>query len=82
MNHNDLVEKWAAEFAFKVKIDGYIIPKNIEESKECVIPIKNKTTEEITNKITKAISSYREDGKIPLKIIIDGKEVHLNKEEK
>lgn len=82
MNHNDLVDQWAAEFSFKAKIDGYTIPKNIEEGKECVIPIKNKTTEEIIKKITKAVSSYREDGKIPLIIKIDGKEIYSNKEEK
>lgn len=65
MNHNDLVDQWALEFSFKAKIDGYTIPKSIEEGKECVIPMKSKTTEEIIKKITKTISSYGEDGKIP-----------------
>lgn len=67
MNHNDLVDQWASEFSFKAKINGYTIPKNIKEDKECVIPMKNKTTEEIIKGITKAISKYREDGKIPWK---------------
>ena len=86
MNHNDLVEQWAADFAFNAKIDGYTIPKNIEEGKECVIPIKNKTTEEIikeiTKEITKAVSSYREYEKIPLIIKIDGEEIYSNREDK
>ena len=82
MNHNDLVDQWASEFSFKAKIDGYKIPKNIEKYNECVVPIKDEATKEIIKEIAKAVSSYREDGKIPLIIKINGKEIYSNKEDK